>query len=347
MKFGSKIALAALVCFALLSTTAAFGAVIDEVMIFGSWDNNGNRVPQDVFTTQADFVGIWFNLSDVSPGDNIIIEWYPPSGDLYKMHNWTAPSWVQPHSSWDMWEDIEIKADPAENMPGVWSANVYNNGTWWGHAVFELVSDGSTGTGSGSGGDDEVIRGYYIEVTDVRPVGEVVFGQNVTIEVDIKYNFLEVPLVPTIMDQNYEIRGDTSDTIQGSGEKTYTITMWTTESDESMYFATVAYYYIDGNWTFQEPWGVKPFTLEGGGIIPDGIELPEGIDFSDIDVDEIASALNDTIQRGLDVLKDIELPDELSEIEEEVRERTGIPGFPFEAIALGAASLVYALRRKD
>jgi len=345
MKFGSKLTLAALVCFGLFSTLTVYGAVIEEVMIFGDWDNNGNRIPKDIFTTQAEFVGIWFNLSDVNPGDNIIIEWYPPSGNIYKVHNWTAPSWVQPHSNWDMFEEIEIKADPAENMPGVWAADVYNNGTWWGHAVFELVSDGSNGTDSGSGGA-EVIRGYYIEVTDVRPVGEIVFGQNVTVEVDIKYNFLEVPLVPTIMDQNYEVRGDTSDTIQGDGEKTYTITMWTTESDESMYFAVVAYYYIDGNWTFQDPWGVKPFTLGGGGVIPDGIKLPEGIDFSDIDIDKITSTLNDTIQKGLDKLKDV-IPDDLSEIEDEVRERTGIPGFPLEALALGASVLVYAARRRD
>jgi len=346
MKFRSKLALAALVCFALLSTTAAFGAVIEEVIIFGDFDTNGNIVPSDVFTPADDIVGIWFNLSDVNPGDNIIIEWWPPSGDLYKVHNWTAPSWVQPNSDWDMWEDMEIMGDPAENMPGVWAADITVNGTWWGHAAFEIVKDGSTGTDSGSGSDDEVIRGYYIEVTEVRPVGNIVLGQNVTIEVDIKYNFLEVPLVPTIMDQNYEIRGDTSDTIQGSEEKTYTITMWTTESDESMYFAAVAYYYIDGNWTYQEPWGVKPFTLEGGGVIPDGIKLPEGIDFSDIDVDEIASTLNDTIQKGLDKLKDV-IPDDLSEIEDEVRERTGIPGFPMEALLLGASTLVYALRRRD
>ena len=53
-------------------------------------------------------MGLWFNLTEVSPGDNIIIEWWSPSGDLYKLHNWTAPSWVQHNSDWDIWEDMEI-----------------------------------------------------------------------------------------------------------------------------------------------------------------------------------------------------------------------------------------------
>ena len=58
MKHGLKLAYIALVCFAIFSTSTVYGAVIDDVMLFGSWDNDGNKIPQDVFTTQAEFVGI-------------------------------------------------------------------------------------------------------------------------------------------------------------------------------------------------------------------------------------------------------------------------------------------------
>jgi hypothetical protein len=169
----------------------------------------------------------------------------------------------------------------------------------------------------------------------------------VTIEVDIEYNFLEVPLVPTIMDHNYEIRGETSDTIQGNGEKTYTISMEIRETDDTAVFAVVAYYYIDGKWTYMDPNGYMPFTLGQGDTtsIPDETEVPEEFDFSDIDIDQITSKLNDTIQRGLDLLDDVEIPDELSGVEEIIKEKTGIPGFPIEALVLGAITLVYMTKR--
>ncbi|RLI00470.1 hypothetical protein DRO31_08680 [Candidatus Bathyarchaeota archaeon] len=199
----------------------------------------------------------------------------------------------------------------------------------------------SANIGSVTGNDtesDEVIRGYYVWVTDMRTVGDVVLGQNVTIEVDIKYNFLEVPLVPTIIDQNYEIRGKTSDTIQGFGNNTYTISMTTYETDDTAYFAVMAYYFIDGNWTYMDPNGYMAFTLGQGGATsdPDAVELPDSIDFSDIDVEKISNMLNDTIQRGLDIINDVDLPDELS----------GIPGFPVEALIFGAAVLIMATRRR-
>ena len=214
-----------------------------------------------------------------------------------------------------------------------------------------LVLYASTNTDSVTGsdtGNDEVIRGYYVWVTDIRTVGDVVSGQNVTIEVDVKYNFLEVPLVPTIIDQNYEIRGKTSDTIQGYGNKTYTISMETRETDDSAYFAVVAYYFIDGNWTYMDPNGYMAFTLGQGGATndPDSVEIPDTIDFSSIDVEKISNMLNDTIQKGLDILDDVEIPDELSGIEDTIKEQTGIPGYPIEALILGAAMLVYVARRR-
>ena len=202
-------------------------------------------------------------------------------------------------------------------------------------------------TGSDTG-TDEVIRGYYVWVTDVRTVGEVVLGQNVTIEVDVKYNFLEVPLVPTILDHNYEVRGKTSDTIQGYGNQTYTIQMETHETDDTAYFAVMAYYFIDGNWTYMDPNGYMAFTLGQSGATndPDAVDLPDTIDFSDIDVEKISNLLNDTIQRGLEILDDVDIPDELSGIEDTIKEQTGIPGYPVLSLILGAAMLVYMARRR-
>lgn len=247
-----------------------------------------------------------------------------------------------------MWEDMEIMGDPAEDMPGLWAANIFVDGTRWGDVTFELVTDGGSSDSSTDTGDDEVIRGYYVWVKDVRTVGDVVLGQNVTLMVDIEYNFLEVPLVPTILDQDFEIRGKTSDTISGNGENTYTISIKTRETDDTAYFAVMAYYFIDGNWTFMDPHGYMPFTLSQGGVSDDPtvVDLPDNIDFSDIDLDKFRKTFNDTIQKGLDLLGDVDVPDELSGIEDTIKERTGIPGYPVEALILGILVLVYYVRRR-
>lgn len=206
-------------------------------------------------------------------------------------------------------------------------------------ASYPLVSGSNTGS-------EEVIRGYYVWVTDIRPVGDIVLGQNVTMEVDIEYNFLEVPLVPTIMDQDFEVRGETSDVIQGYGNTTYTISMKTKETDDTAFFAVIAYYYIDGNWTYMDPHGYLPFTLgQGTSDVSEGVELPDEIDFSDIDIDEITNKLNETIQKGLELIEDVEIPDEISDIEDTIKEQTGIPGYPAEALVLGAAALLAARKR--
>jgi hypothetical protein len=63
-------------------------------------------------------------------------------------------------------------------------------------------------------------------------------------------------------------------------------------------------------------------------------------------MDQITSTLNETFRKGLDLLKNIEIPEEVAQIEEEIKEKTGIPGFPVEAILIGAAAVGLALRKR-
>ncbi len=347
MKHGLKILIIALFGFTLLTTCAAFGAIIQEVVVCSDFDTNGNPIPNDQIPVTDDAVFVWVNMTDIHAKDTLLFEWWPPSGELYYEETWTAADWLDNTPHYSMMSEIEIMGEPAENMPGEWAVNIYNNGTWWGHAVFYII-DGSSSSDSSTGSDSEVIRGYYIWVTDVRVVGDVALGQNTTIEVDLEYNFLGIPLALTVIDENSDVRSQISDTIQGNGKKTYTMSMKTLETDDTSFFAAIAYYFIDGRWTYMDPNGYMPFTLgQGGGSgSSDGIELPDGIDFSAIDMEQITSKLNDTIQKGLDILKDVEIPDELSDIEDTIKEKTGIPGYPVEALVLGAAVLVYASRRR-
>jgi hypothetical protein len=184
----------------------------------------------------------------------------------------------------------------------------------------------------------------------VIPVGEVIIGQNATVEVTVEYNFMQVPLVVSILDDQFEPRGTTSDEIGDYGETVYSIPMVTKTGDEGKMFYAIAHYFIDGNWTYMDPGGYMAFTLEGGAVdqsTPEGFEIPGGFDLSNIDMDQIASTLNDTFQRGLDLLSDVEIPEELEDIEETIKEKTGIPGFPVEAILVGFTALGYALRKRN
>ncbi len=344
---------------ALFSIPVVSGAVIEDTLIFGDFDNNGSPLGEQlVFGPDDDMVGVWFDLSDVRQGDVILIEFLTPDGDDYVTLNWTAPFWIEDGSTWDFWEDIEVQgdwraSDPNMMMtdhPGTWTAHVTVNGTWWDHLVFDVVSDGSTGDSSGSTDDDTKIRGYYVHVTDVTPIGGVTLGQNATVEVTVEYNFMQVPLVVSILDDEFEPRGTASDEIGDYGESKYQISTITMTDDGGKVFYAVAHYFIDGNWTYMEPGGYMAFTLEGGAVdpgSPGGVEISGGFDLSDIDLDQITSTLNDTFQRGLDLLKDVEIPEELGNIEETIKERTGIPGFPVGAVIVGVSLIGLAMRRRD
>lgn len=71
----------------------------------------------------------------------------------------------------------------------------------------------------------------------------------------------------------------------------------------------------------------------------ENIELP-----SNIDVDEIKNQINDYIGYGLELIENIEVPEELKEVEETIKEQTGIPGYPVTSIMAGLALLGYILR---
>ena len=347
---------------ALFSMPMVSGTVITEVRLFGEFDMNGNPgANQFVFTQEDEMVAIWFNLTDAKQGDSIIIEFMTPSGELYVPFNWTPPYTIQDGTYWEMWEDLEMIGDwrskdpnvAMTEIPGTWNAVVTVDGQWWVTLPFEVVPDGGSSTSTGSTGtttdDDTKIRGYYIWVTDVTRVGEVVMGENTTIEVTVKYNFpILSPLVPSIIDDQFEPRGDATDEIQGSGETTYSIQMRTQAGDEAKTFYAVAYYFVDGNWTFMDPDGYLAFTLDAGSSgSTGGIDLPDGFDLSGIDMDKISRTLNETIKIGLEYISNIEVPKELSGIEETIKEKTGIPGFPVEALIVGASLLGLFLLKKE
>ena len=333
-----------------ISTVSA--AVIQDVIVTGDFGLDGLPAGEQlVFIPQDDdAVYVWFNMTEVYANDKVTFKYIQPSGAVYYTDEWIAFDWLA-GESYDTFSEIEVQASPAADLPGKWSLEVYNEDTLWTKIDFEIVSDGASTDPSGDT-SDELIRGHYIWVEDVKTVGDVVIGENATVEITIEYSFPgQSPLVPSIFDENFELRGQVSDEIQDSDEVTYTVSMETREGDDSKVFYAVAYYFFDGNWTFMEPGGYMAFTLSegssGGSSTPSGSGLPDGLDLSDIDMDQITRALEDTFQKGLDMLENIEIPEEVSQIEEVIKEKTGIPGFPIEAILVGAVAIGLALMKRD
>ncbi len=331
--------------FLMSSVYTASGAVIQKVIMTGDFGLDGLPVgDQFVFIPQADdAVYVYFNMTEVYAGDTILFKYIQPSGAVYHFDEWVAYDWLS-GETYNTFSEIEVQASPAADLPGMWSLEIYNEDT----VDENPVRDSKRWLIIGNDDDtsNTIIRGYYIFVKDVKIVGEVVLGQNVTVEMTIEYNYpILSPLVPSIFNEDFEPIADTSDEIQGAGETTYTLSMRTSPGDDAKTFYAVAYFYVDGNWTFMESGGYMPFTIStdgsGSSIIPDNFELP------DIDIGQITSTLNQTFQQGLDLLKNIEIPDEVAQIEEEIKERTGIPGFPVEALLMGAAAVGLALRKRD
>ena len=230
--------------------------------------------------------------------------------------------------------------DPAENMPGVWAADITVNGTWWGHAAFEIVDEG-TPSGPGTPGD---VPSNVMAITDLQTPGTYNSGENVSVSVTVGYNFDQsTDIAPSVWNNKTQTFVATvEDTVSGVGSKTYDLEFVADEQGTDYYMVA---YYVDGqDIVFTDEVGIVAFRLEDTDV-GTGIEIPSLEDLglpTDIDIDEIKNQITDYVGQ----LRDL-IPDDLSDIEDEVRERTGIPGYPLEALVLGASALVYALRRKD
>lgn len=110
MKLGSKIVLAAALCYTLLGSNVVLGAVIEDAFVFNQFDNIGTPIPGDVFPTSVDAVRVWINMTDVNANDTILFEWYPPSGNLYHSEEWIAPVWVE-SAPYSTFTEIEIMGE--------------------------------------------------------------------------------------------------------------------------------------------------------------------------------------------------------------------------------------------
>ena len=340
MRLGLKIALAAVLCLSLLGTfSVAYGLVIEDVVVCHDFDVNGNPVPMDQFPVSIDAVFVWVNMTDLYANESMVFEWWPPSGEVYHIEEWYAPFWVGPGSTYSMFTEIEIMGEPAETMPGVWAVDIYNNETWWGHAAFELVDEGTP-----SLPDPGDVPMNVMGITNVETPDGFNEGDNVTVKVTVGYNFEEpTDIAPSVWNNRTQtFVGTVEDTVSGMGVKTYDISFIADEPGTSYFM--VAYFVNGSDIVYTDEVGIVPFRLEDETAGP-GVDIPSLEDFglpTEIDLEEIQNQITDYVSR----LRDL-IPDDLSEIEDEVRERTGIPGYPLEALVLGASALVYALRRRD
>ena len=341
MKQGLKICILALLGFTLLSTAVAYGIVIEEVVVCTDFDNDFNPIPNDQIPVTDDAVFVWVNMTDITPGETMLFEWWPPSGELYHEETWVAPDWISTTPHYSMFVEIEIMSDPAEDMPGVWSCNIYNNGTWWGHAVFELV-DESTPSGPTT---PEDVPSNVMAITDLKTPGTYNEGDDVTVSVTVGYNFdTATDIAPSVWNNKTQMFVATAeDTVSGMGTKTYDLVFVADEPGTNYYM--IAYFVSGQDIIYTDEVGIIAFKLEDT-TVDTGIEIPSLDDLglpTDINIDEIQTQITEYIDKLSDL--DITIPDELEDVEEKVKEVTGIPGFPIEALALGAAALL-AIRRR-
>ena len=189
-----------------------------------------------------------------------------------------------------------------------------------------------------------MVQAANLAITDIQTPGTYNPGDTVTVSVTLDYSFDQATdIAPSVWNNNTQTFVSTvEDTVTGAGTKTYDMEFVADEHGTDYYLVA---YYIDGQEIiYTDDVGIVAFKLEDtdGGT---GIEIPSLKDLglpTDIDVEEIQSQITEYV----DQLKDL-IPEDLSQIEEEVKERTGIPGYPVEALMLGGAALVYALRRRN
>jgi hypothetical protein len=183
-------------------------------------------------------------------------------------------------------------------------------------------------------------------ITDVQTPSTYNPGENVTVSVTVGYNFDQATdIAPSVWNNKTQMFVATvDDTVNGMGTKTYDLEFVADEQGTDYYMLA---YYIDGQDIVYTPdVGIVPFRLEDTEV-DTGVEIPSLDDLNlpvDIDFDEIQNQIGDYINQLRNI--EIEIPEELEGVEEEVKRLTGIPGYPVEALIFGAAALIYAVRRR-
>ncbi len=268
-------------------------------------------------------------------------EWWSPNDGEYFTETWTAPAWIETTPHYSRFFEIEIMGEPAEKMPGEWVVNILNNGTWWGHAVFELVDEGTPSIPN----TPQDVPSNVMAITDIQTPGSYNTGENVTVSVTVGYNFdTATDIAPSVWNNRTQIFVATAeDTVSGMGTKNYDLEFVADEPGTDYYL--VAYFVDKGDIIYTDEVGIVAFRLEDTDI-DTGIEIPSLDDLglpTDINIDQI----QDQIGNYIDQLSNLNLtiPDELSDIEDTIKEQTGIPGFPVEALILGAAALLVTRKR--
>jgi hypothetical protein len=340
MKF-NRLILIALLAVSLSFTGIVYGAVIEDVVVCHDFDNSGTPIPQDQFPVSTDAVLVWVNMTNVHVNDTLTFEWWPPSGELYHKETWTASQGVESTPSYNMFTEIEIQGEPAENMPGEWSVNIYNNGTWWGHAVFELVTESTP-----SSPNTNNLSTNALGITKIKTPDSFNVGDNVSVKVTVGYSFNKATdIAPSIWDNNSQsFVGGVNDNVNGQGTKTYDIVF--VADDPGTVYYVVAYYTKNENVVYDNQTGLVPFRLEDKSTDV-GVSIPSIEDLGlpkNINVDEIKNQISNYVDKLKNL--NVTIPDDLSGIKKEVEQRTGIPGYPIGALLLGAATLVWLKRRR-
>lgn len=90
--------------------------------------------PNYIFYDHDDGAYFWFFFNAAAIGDEIIVQWYDPQGNLYM----TEPN---PYSQGNgcFCPGISIRGDPAEHLPGSWRVSVYYDGDKHFNEYFRIV----------------------------------------------------------------------------------------------------------------------------------------------------------------------------------------------------------------
>ena len=215
----------------------------------------------------------------------------------------------------------------------------------YGYLSFTLGQGGSSGTSSGSSTPQDV-PSNAMAITNLQTPGNYNPGENVIVSVTVAYNFdSTTDIAPSVWNNKTQTFVATAeDTVSSTGTQTYDLEFVADEPGTDYYM--IAYYVDNGDIVYTDEVGIVPFRLEDTSI-DTGVKLPSLEDLglpTDINVEEIQQQIGEYIDKLGDL--NITIPEDLGQVEEQVKQLTGIPGFPIEALVLGAAVLVFAARRR-